>query len=98
MEILVKKTTEEKVTIELPYYCKSEWFAYAIYSEKQAIQVHYGVLPDSASIDVCNSRLPFEVSFNCTPCTKDEFKSIYDNAVLRLDSILNISSLPEIQY
>ena len=97
MEILVKKTTEEKVEIELPYYCKNEWFAFAILNEKKAIQVHCGANTESTTIDICHAKLPFEANLKCIPCTRGEFKTMYESAILRLDTFLNGPFLPEIQ-
>ena len=98
MTISVKKTTEEEITIELPYYCKSEWFAFAIIDEKRAIQVHYGVESTSASTTIVHAKLPFESNLGCKPCTKVEFKYMYESAILRLDTFLNGPFLPETQY
>ena len=98
MTISVKKTTEEEITIDLPYYCSSKWFAFAVVDENKAIQVHCGVDKTTASIDIVHAKLPFEAKLDCTVCTADEFKAFYNDALVRIDAFLNLPSLPEIQY
>ena len=97
MEILVKKTTEEKVEIKLPYYCKSSCFAFSVLNEDQAIQVFYSVY-NSATIGTVHAGLAFSTSLGCTPCTKEEFNSMYIAASGKLQDMINLTSLPEIQY
>ena len=97
MEISVTTTTVEKVEIKLPYYCKSDCFAFAVLNEKQAIQVFnssYG----SATVGTVHAGLPFETSLNCKPCTVEEFNSMYISASGKLQDMINLTSLPEIQY
>jgi hypothetical protein len=83
MEIIVKKTVEEKVKISLPHYRKNDYTAYYVYSDERCINVcnFSGYL----EIQEANSSLAFHLD-EVKECTREEFLEIYNEVSEKLKS------------
>ena len=96
MEIKIKKTTEETVNIELPYYCRyngdSQTRKYACILDERIIQVNK-YYDNSVNIsDAVSHSFIHEYVTEYTQCPKQEFMDMWAEAFKALDdeySILN---------
>ena len=75
---VIKYSVESEVEISLPYFCKSQTFAYKVFSETKCIQVCYNSIVD-LSVQIGSSQLAF-----CNPqneISEKQFIDLYNQTI-----------------
>ncbi len=87
-EMQISRTTHETRQIKLPFFCKTDLFAYKIYSKEKC--VHVGYASTEKEIQTIGSSMAF--LFSGRPewkeITEDEFKNIYTTVSRYLSSLI----------